>query len=139
MGYSEVRTLNSGSGLLEIYIPSLNQNYIDSIRYMPGKLANLAKRFGFSHIVKKGLFPFRFCKYANFRYIGDVPSNNNFLSPGQSTLDNETLEYLAERRRSKAPWCFSKEMYDYNVSDVVVLRMSCERNLSQSFLFQDKL
>ena len=30
-------------------------------------------------------------------------------------------------------------MYDYNVSDVQVLRMSCERYLKQSFKFQDKL
>ena len=120
MGYSEVRTLNSGSGLLEIYIPSLNQNYIDSIRYMPGKLSKLSKRFGLS--VKKGDFPHRFTKYANFKYIGDVPSNDNFLSFGQSTLDSATLEYLAERRASGEPWNFAKEMYDYNVSDVAVLR-----------------
>ena len=56
MGYSEVRTLNSGSGLLEIYIPSLNQNYIDSIRYMPGNLLTLQNTLGFHTLSKKVFF-----------------------------------------------------------------------------------
>ena len=137
MGYSEVRILNSGSGLLEIYIPSLNQNYIDSIRYMPGKLSKLSKRFNLP--VKKGSFPFGFVRYENFGYVGDVPSDQNYLSFGQTTLDNETQEYLAERRASDEPWDFAKEMLEYNIADVEVLRMSCERYLEQSFLFQDKL
>ena len=137
MGYSEVRILNSGSGLLEIYIPSLNQNYIDSIRYMPGKLSKLSTRFNLP--VKKGSFPFGFARYEHFGYVGDVPSDDQYLSFGQTTLDNETQEYLAERRASGEPWDFAKEMLEYNIADVEVLRMSCEGYLEQSFLFQDKL
>ena len=89
--------------------------------------------------MKKGHFPFPFCKYNNFKYIGEVPSDENYLSYGQTKLDSATKEYLAERRASGKPWSFSHEMYDYNVSDVQVLRMSCERYLEQSFKFQDKL
>ena len=137
MGFAEVKTLNSGSGLLEIYIPSLNQNYIDSIRYMPGKLANLSKRFSLP--LKKGDFPMGFLKSENFSYCGEVPADDAFMSYGQTKLDSSTLQYLAERRASGQPWCFATELYDYNLSDVQVLRMSCERYLRQSYLFQDKL
>ena len=104
---------------------------------MPGKLSKLANRFNLP--VKKGVFPFGFVRYENFGYIGEVPSDHHFLSFGQITLDSATQEYLAERRASGEPWNFAKEMLEYNIADVDVLRMSCERYLEQSFLFQDKL
>ena len=52
MEISDIKSLNSGSGLLEIYLPQFNISFIDSIRYMPGSLKKMAERFNLP--VKKG-------------------------------------------------------------------------------------
>ena len=78
-------------------------------------------------------------KYSNFKYSGAVPNDSYFLSFGQTKLDEETVEYLKERRSSGTPWDFCKEMYDYCVSDVEILRQGCELFLEQNFIFQTKL
>ena len=93
-----MKTLNVGSGLLEIHIPSLNISFLDSIRYLSGPLKNLSKRFDLK--LKKGDFPHRFTKYENFSYCGAVPADEYYSTFGQTTLDEETLAYLAERRAS---------------------------------------
>ena len=112
MNFSEMKTLNVGRGLLEIHIPSLNISFLDSIRYLPGPLKNLSTRFDLNVI--KGSFPHKFTKYKNFSYRGPVPPDVDFLSFGQTELNEETRSFLAERRASKGVLDFGTEMHQYN-------------------------
>ena len=137
MNFSDMKTLNIGSGLLEIHIPSLNISFLDSIRYLPGPLKNLSKRFCLE--LSKGDFPHVFTKKENFSYCGPCPADNYFLSFGQTSLDDNTKQYLAERRAANEDWHFGTEMYKYNCADVKILRESCSKFVEQNFSFQEKL
>ena len=105
MGFSQL-----GLYLKQIFILifSPTVSFLDSIRYLPGKLSNLSKRFDLE--VKKGCCPFDFTKRKHFTYCGPVPGDEFYLTFGQTELDVETRSYLAE------------ELYAYNVDDVRVLR-----------------
>ena len=103
-----------------ILIFSPTVSFLGSIRYLPGKLSNLSKRFDLE--VKKGCCPFDFTKRKHFTYCGPVPGDEFYLTFGQTELDVETRSYLAERRASEKPWNFAEELYAYNVDDVRVLR-----------------
>ena len=115
----------------------LSVSFLDTIRYLPGKLSKLSKRFGLE--LKKGDFPHRFAKHENFTYCGAVPADENYLSFGETKLNDDTLLYLAERRASGKPWNFAEEMYQYNVADVKILRESVERYMEENFDLQNKL
>ena len=137
MEITDIKSLNCGSGLLEIHLPQYNITFIDSIRYIPGSLKKMAERFKLP--IKKGAFPHPFVKYSNFKYSGDVPNDSYFLSFGQTKLDEETKNYLKERRQSGVVWNFCQEMLDYCLADIQILRQGCELFLEQNFIFQDML
>ena len=52
MEISDIKSLNCGSGLLEIHLPQYNISFIDSMRYIPGSLKKMAQRFELP--IKKG-------------------------------------------------------------------------------------
>ena len=86
-----------------------------------------------------GEFPHGFTKYVNFKHSGGVPDDEYYLSFGQIKLNDDTIKYLDERRASGLPWDFAKEMYDYCISDVEILRQGCQIFLEKNFIFQIKL
>ena len=53
MEITDIKSLNCGSGLLEIHLPQFNISFMDSMRYIPGSLKKMAERFKLP--VKKGM------------------------------------------------------------------------------------
>ena len=118
MGFTAGNTIKLGSGLLKITIAEYNIVFIDSLRKntpfiklflkvfygnlflgcLSGTLASQSIRFNLP--LSKGLFPHLFCQEKNFNYLGEVPENEFYLSFGETTPKQETLEYLAERQNS---------------------------------------
>ena len=105
--------------------------------YLSGTLASQSIRFNLP--LSKGLFPHLFCQEKNFNYLGEVPANEFYLSFGETTPKEETLEYLAERRNSGELWSFNNELIHYCKKDVELLRLSCQTYLFQNFSFQRSL
>ena len=87
---------------------------------MSGTLASQSIRFNLP--LSKGVFPHLFCQEKNFNYLGEVPENEFYLSFGETTPKQETLEYLAEIRNSGELWSFNKELIHYCKKDVELLR-----------------
>ena len=53
MEITDIKSLNCGSGFLEIHLPQFNISFMDSMRYIPGSLKKMAERFKLP--VKKGM------------------------------------------------------------------------------------
>ncbi|XP_067678388.1 uncharacterized protein [Haliotis asinina] len=100
----------------------LNIRIIDSLNFLPMKLASLPKAFGLTE-VKKGYFPHWFNLKGNQNYVGAFPD------PHMYGVDYMGAKYrdafLSWYSQQRGQFDFSEEMKEYCISDVTVLREAC--------------
>ena len=103
----------------------LNMRVLDSLNFLPMKLATLPKALRLSEL-KKGYSP----HFANTRehqqYVGIYPAPKAYGTDYMSTTDRLVfLRWHEEKTRSGAVFDFRKDMKEYCRSDVDILRRSC--------------
>jgi hypothetical protein len=114
----------SGSKIMSMSIgDTLNIRVIDSLNFLPMKLAALPKAFGLKEL-KKGYFPHFYNLAENQNYVGPYPEAHfygvNFMAA------SDRLDFLKWHKSNETSiFDFRKEMEDYCRSDVDILRKSC--------------
>ena len=99
--------------------------FIDSLNFIPMKLANFPKTFGIEELAK-GDFPHLFNKKENENYIGPIPPTPYYSPNGMSPKDREMfLTWHQGMRDHNYVFNFQEEIVSYCRSDVNILRRCC--------------
>ncbi|XP_041349362.1 uncharacterized protein LOC121368687 [Gigantopelta aegis] len=117
------KIIYNGSKIMYLQVErGLNIRIIDSLNFLPMKLAAFPKAFGLTEL-KKGYFPHYFNTQAHQNYCGPFPEPEmygvNFMG------SKERSEFLMWHAEQQGVFDFEKEMKAYCVSDVAVLREAC--------------
>lgn len=120
------KVIYNGSKIMYMEVgKGLNIRVLDSLNFLPMKLAALPKAFGISELMK-GYFPHFFNKRENQQYVGLYPDSEAYGADFMSTKDRSSfLKWHNEKVNSGAIFNFRKEMEEYCRSDVDILRRSC--------------
>ena len=103
----------------------LNLRFLDSLNFLPMKLAALPKAFGLEELCK-GYFPHFFNTRDHQTYVGPYPDPEAYGANYMSTGDREAfLKWHEAKTRSGAVFDFREEMELYCRSDVDILRRAC--------------
>jgi hypothetical protein len=114
-----------GAKLLTIYVPMLKIKFIDSLCFIPMKLANFPKTFGIPELAK-GYFPHLFNRTENQTYIGPIPSSPYYHPDGMSPSEREKfLSWHKNLQQNNYVFNFQDEILKYCRSDVDILRRCC--------------
>ena len=114
---SKIMTMNIGNGL--------NMRILDSLNFLPMRLADLPKAFGLTE-VKKGEFPHYFNSPENQNYIGPLPDVKFYGVDCMPTKRKEEfMQWYEKQKASGEQFDFRKEIEEYCVSDVTILRKAC--------------
>ena len=100
----------------------LNIRIIDSLNFLPMRLAALPKAFGLDEM-KKGYFPHFMNTAENQYYLGPYPSPEMYGVNTMSTKDRD--EFFKWYTTVQGEFNFRNEMFAYCVSDVDILRRAC--------------
>ncbi|XP_036820429.1 uncharacterized protein LOC110515264 [Oncorhynchus mykiss] len=114
-----------GSKILCFVDPAFNQRYIDSLSFLPMRLAQMPEALGFENSVK-GWFPHFFTSDENLHYVGAYPSPEMYGCDQMSPKERERFMTWYETVRH-GTFDFHKEMESYCDNDVVILREGCLR------------
>ena len=116
----------SGSKIMSMSVgDSLNIRVIDSLNFLPMRLAALPKAFGLKEL-KKGYFPHFFNLDENQNYVGPYPETHYYGVNFMSASDRDQfLEWHKTKTIQNNIFDFRKEMDEYCRSDVDILRQSC--------------
>lgn len=109
--------------------PSLR--FVDSYNFITVGLRKFEKTFGLGDSGAKGFFPYEFFTIDKLNYEGPIPSYNYFETIGMSEGDKTKLRAWYAEYPNKDKYNIWKEMRDYCISDVKVLRRGCQ-------VFRDK-
>ena len=114
-----------GAKILTLNVPVLNIKFVDSLCFIPMRLANFPKTFGLSELAKS-YFPHHFNIEANQNYEGPLPDasyyNPDSMSPGDRT---KFYAWHNELKDSNYIFNFQEEILKYCRSDVDILRRCC--------------
>lgn len=99
--------------------------FLDSMAFLPMKLAPLHKTFGLSEL-RTGYFPHHFNVSANQDYVGPLSDANYYDPDDMSPGDREKfLEWYGEQEARNYVFDLEKKILEYCRSDVDILRRSC--------------
>jgi len=103
--------------------------FIDSINHIAGSLANFTKTFKITE-AKKGYFPYLFNTKGNQKYIGKIPDIKYFNVNGLSVNKDDPHNIHDFKKwyecQKDAVYDFQKELYEYCLSDVDLLKRALE-------------
>ena len=77
-----------GAKVLSLAVDMFNIRFVDSLNFIPMKLANFPKTFGIEELAK-GYFPHLFNKKENESYIGPIPPAPYYKPNGMNLKDRE--------------------------------------------------
>ena len=120
------KTIFNGSKVMYMEVAkSLNIRFIDSLNFLPMKLAALPKCFGLTEL-KKGYFPHYFNVKENQTYRNRYPAAHYYAADSMSDTDRQQfLAWHTEKVQNQELFDFHKELIDYCISDVDILRQAC--------------
>jgi hypothetical protein len=114
-----------GAKILSMYIPMLKIKFIDSLSFIPMRLADFPKTFGLNELVK-GYFPHLFNRRENRDYIGPLPPSPYYHPDGMSPSDREKfMKWHSNLVADNYVFNFREEILTYCRSDVDILRRCC--------------
>ncbi|XP_046397765.1 uncharacterized protein LOC124164478 [Ischnura elegans] len=108
--------LMTGTKIISMQIDNLK--FIDSLNFMPMSLAKLPKAFGLSENLKKGYFPHFFC---DRNYSGALPPKDAY---GANTMSENERQVFDEWYENQSVFHYEKELREYCVVDVTILRLA---------------
>ena len=112
----------SGSKIMFFTIKKLNMKFIDSLNFLPMALSALPKAFGLTTL-KKGYFCHYFNKIENQNYVGPYPEKETYGINQMSTEGRK--EFVQWHDMQTGIFNFQKELREYCISDVTILREAC--------------
>ena len=114
-----------GEKLITLYVPMLKIRFIDSLCFIPMKLAAFPETFGMNELAK-GYFPHHFNTGANQNYAGPLPDVEFYDPDGMSPEDREAfLAWHKNLSEDNYVFNFQEEIIKYCRSDVDILRRCC--------------
>ena len=116
----------SSAKIISLFIGNgLNIRMLDSLYFLSTRLSALPKSFG-SKELKKGYFPHLFNTEDNEHYVGPLPDKQHYGVDNMSRKERETFIAWHDDLTSKGyVFDFRKELLEYWVSDVTILREAC--------------
>jgi hypothetical protein len=114
-----------GAKVLSLSVDMFKIKFIDSLNFIPMRLADFPKTFGIEELAK-GYFPHLFNKKENENYVGPIPPtpyyNPNGMSP---TAKEKFLDWHRNLKDNEYVFNFKEEILAYCRSDVDILRRCC--------------
>ena len=102
-----------------------NIKFIDSLSFIPMRLADFPKTFGIDELAK-GYFPHLFNKKENENYVGPTPPSPYYNPNRMSQKEKEKfLEWRNGLKENNYVFDFQHEILTYCCSDVDILRCCC--------------
>nr|XP_022305881.1 uncharacterized protein LOC111112600 [Crassostrea virginica] len=120
------KVIYAGSKIMYLHVHrGSNIRVLDSLNFLPMKLAALPKAFGLEEL-KKGYFPHFFNTRANANYVGPYPAAHFYGYDMMCARDRQDfLAWYDEKRERDEIFDFAKEILEYCHSDVDILRQAC--------------
>ena len=114
-----------GQKIMYMSIPELSIRFIDSLCFLTMPLKAFPKTFGEKEL-KKGYFPHWFNTKANWDYEGPMPPADEFKYNAFKEKDrNDFIKWYDKKVKENYIWNQKKEMKEYCISDVDILRKCC--------------
>ena len=114
-----------GAKVLSLSVPMFQIKFIDSLNFIPMRLANFPKTFGLTELAK-GYFPHHFNKKENQQYVGPLPDPPYYDPEGMSPDDRAKFyAWYNPLKESNYVFDFAQEILTYCRSDVDILRRCC--------------
>ena len=122
------KVIYNGSKVMYMEVArGLHIRVLDSLNFLPMKLAALPKAFELTELCK-GYFPHFFNKRENQQYVGPYPDPEAYGADYMSTGDRTAfLKWHEQKTSGGAVFDFRAEMEVYCRSDVDILRRACLR------------
>ena len=115
-----------GAKVLSLKVELFDIRFIDSLNFIPMKLANFPKTFGIKELAK-GHFPHLFNKKENENYVGPIPPAPYYNPNGMNLKDKEAfMTWHTLKKESNYVFNFKDEIVAYCHSDVDILRRCME-------------
>ncbi|XP_052131334.1 uncharacterized protein LOC127751597 [Frankliniella occidentalis] len=103
-----------------------NWKFIDSLMFLPMPLSCMPKSFGFSEL-KKGYWPFLANKPEYYNYEGPLLDRDLYCVSGMKSKGaNDFDAWYDAQVAGKYIFNFRRELIEYCISDVTILRHSCQ-------------
>ena len=114
-----------GAKVLSLMVPMFKIKFIDSLNFVPMRLADFPKTFGIDELAK-GYFPHLFNRKENERYVGPIPPTPYYNPNGMSPDAKEKfMEWHRGMKENNYVFNFREEILAYCRSDVDILRRCC--------------
>ena len=118
-------TIFAGQKIMCMCVKELRIRFIDSLSFLTMPLKAFPKTFDIKEL-KKGYFPHWFNTKENWDYIGCMPPIESFRHNSFKEKDrNDFLTWYNEKVKEDYVWNQKKEMREYCISDVDILRRCC--------------
>ena len=118
-------TIFAGQKIMCLSVKELQIRFIDSLCFITKPLKAFPKIFGIPEL-KKGFFPHWFNTKENWDYQGEIPDKAYFKYDTFKEKDRqEFLVWYGDKVESKYVWNQKREMKEYCISDVDILRRCC--------------
>ena len=115
----------NGSKINYMSIKELSIRFIDSLSFITRPLKDFPKIFGEKEL-KKGFFPHWFNTKENWSYEGVMPDASFFKYNSFKEKDRiEFIKWYDEKVKNNYIWNQKREMEEYCISDVDILRKCC--------------
>ena len=115
----------AGQKIMYMSVKELNIRFVDSLSFLTMPLKAFPKTFGEKEL-KKGFFPHWFNTKENWDYVGDMPDAEEFRYNSFKEKDrNEFIDWYNKKVENKYVWDQKREMREYCISDVDILRKCC--------------
>ncbi|XP_026291679.2 uncharacterized protein LOC113216148 [Frankliniella occidentalis] len=99
--------------------------FIDSLMFLPMPLSSMPKAFGLNEL-KKGYWPYLACKPEYFHYEGPLLDQSYYcVSTMKSKAAVDFHTWYDQQVSDGYVFNFKKDLIDYCISDVTILRQSC--------------
>ncbi|MBW0532615.1 hypothetical protein O181_072330 [Austropuccinia psidii MF-1] len=100
--------------------------FIDSLMFLPMALSAMPKSFALNEL-KKGYWPFMANKPENYTYVGPLLDRDLYcMSTMNSKAASNFNQWYDNQVASNTVFDFRRELFDYCISDVTILRQSCQ-------------
>ena len=120
-----LEVINRGAKILSLTVPQLNIEFIDSLCFIPMRLANFPKTFGILEL-EKCFFPHFFNRAENQDYMGPLPNAMYYDPKSMSSDDREKFyAWYNDLVNQDYVFDFQTEILRYCQSDVDILRRCC--------------
>ena len=114
-----------GAKVLTLSVDMFKIKFIDSLSFIPMKLADFPKTFGLTELAK-GYFPHHFNKKENEHYVGELPDPWYYDPDGMSPDGRRKFfEWYEPLKQNNYVFDFKQEILSYCHSDIDILRRCC--------------